>query len=336
MPSYVQDIIYMEFQDIYTVRPKVPFVLINTNGSIVNIFVGTNLALGRRSTNGDIRIVSITNQVAYENNACYFASYAINSDGTFSIRTPWSVRVGTDWGNTGYVVYNSSSITSAATSDFYLFGGNMIKGDDGSFKLSVNVPLNTGSSSDQVVVYQRPLGFIEGVYFPYQDEVPMYFKDFDIPTKEQLEEQTQKGIWATLKSIPEMIAEKFKGLFIPEEGYFDTYTEEFQSYFRDRLGLLYELPDSVIDIFQQLVDYKPAEDGYSIHIPEVKFPVLDNGNWYDKVLIPEQDYTFDFLNQGGFATLYSLYRSVLWLTFIFLLINLIIRKANKVLGGDSG
>ena len=53
-------------------------------------------------------------------------------------------------------------------------------------------------------------------------------------------------------------------------------------------------------------------------------------------LIEETKVTFDFLDEGPIATLYSMYRAALWLLFIFLLINLIIRKSDKVFGGGSG
>lgn len=147
--------------------------------------------------------------------------------------------------------------------------------------------------------------------------------------------ETSKSIWETLKSIPDMIGEKLKGLFIPEEGFFDTYVAEFQSYFRDRFGLLYELPDAVIGILQQFIAYSPAESGYKITFPEVVMPVLDNGEWYDRTIIEETDITFEFLEQGAFKTLYSMYRSVVWMIFIFALINLIIRKSERVFGGSG-
>ena len=126
-----------------------------------------------------------------------------------------------------------------------------------------------------------------------------------------------------------------KDFFLPSDGFFSTYAQSFQDFFSDRLGILYELPESVVDIFQQLVDYNPAQSGYSIHFPEVVLPVLDNGEWYDRVIIEETDITFDFLEQGAFATLYSLYRSVIWMIFIFALINLIIRKSERVFGGSG-
>lgn len=131
------------------------------------------------------------------------------------------------------------------------------------------------------------------------------------------------------------LADKIKGFFLPSEGFFDTYVSSFQEYFQDRFGLLYEIPDAVIGIFQQFIDYSPAESGYSITFPEVVMPVLEDGEWYDKVIIEETDIRFEFLEQGAFKTLYSMYRSVVWMIFIFALINLIIRESERVFGGSG-
>lgn len=186
----------------------------------------------------------------------------------------------------------------------------------------------------------------------------VYVSLFNPPTIKEMEQETQKGIWASIKELPTKIAdsikgfftslgdrisgffeklvEDIKGLFVPSEGFFDTYTEEYKDYFSERFGILYELPGAVVDIFQQLVYYHPSEEGYYIKFPEVVMPVLDEGEWSDVVLIEETDVRFDFLDEGPIATLYTMYRSALWLLFIFLLINLIIRKSEKVLGGSSG
>lgn len=147
--------------------------------------------------------------------------------------------------------------------------------------------------------------------------------------------ETSKGIWESIKSIPDMIGEKLKSLFIPSDNFFSTYVSEFQDYFNDRFGLIYEIPEAIIAILQQFISYSPAESGYSIHFPEVVMPVLDGGEWNDRVLIEESDITFDFLEQGSFKTLYTMYRSVVWMIFIFALINLIIRKSERVFGGGG-
>lgn len=147
--------------------------------------------------------------------------------------------------------------------------------------------------------------------------------------------ETSKGIWESIKSIPDMIGEKLKSLFIPSDNFFSTYVSEFQQYFSDRFGLIYEIPEAIIAILQQFISYSPAESGYSIHFPEVVMPVLDGGEWNDRVLIEESDITFDFLEQGAFKTLYTMYRSVVWMIFIFALINLIIRKSERVFGGGG-
>lgn len=143
------------------------------------------------------------------------------------------------------------------------------------------------------------------------------------------------GLGDRISNFFDNLAEKIKSFFLPSEDFFYDYVFDYQYYFAQRFGLLYEIPQAIIDILQQFIDYSPAESGYSITFPEVVMPVLDNGEWYDRVIIEETDITFEFLEQGPFKTLYSMYRSVVWMIFIFALINLIIRKSEKVIGGSG-
>lgn len=146
--------------------------------------------------------------------------------------------------------------------------------------------------------------------------------------------KTQAGIWETLKGIPEAISDKIKSLFVPDEGFFDTYTTEFQDYFSDRFGLLYELPEAGVNILQQFIDYKPVTDGYYIPVPEVVFPVtLEDGTVKDFVILEKQNYVFDFLSEGVIGTVYKFYRAFCWLVAILSLIALAVRKYNKITGG---
>lgn len=146
--------------------------------------------------------------------------------------------------------------------------------------------------------------------------------------------ETSKGIWETLKGIPEAISDKIKSLFVPDEGFFDTYTTEFQDYFSDRFGLLYELPEAGVNILQQFIDYKPVTDGYYIPVPEVVFPVtLEDGTVKDFVILEKQNYVFDFLSEGVIGTVYKFYRAFCWLVAILSLIALAVRKYNKITGG---
>lgn len=339
MPDYIQDIVYMEREDWKRTETEyiVPFVLVRVR-SVVEVFVGTNVSLGRyNNVDGTVSLFRIDyHSYLSDNSVCYMATY--NHDG--DLEKDWTELTPyyPSWTSMDRFVMQYSPTTlfnmSTGTHDYYIYGANATR---------VNISSQTISPSstdgDLKIHFRNAESGFEGMMdslFLYSDQYTLqYFEYFKPKSIEDEDRETQKGIWETLKSIPDMIAEKFKGLFIPSDNFFDLYVQEIHIFFVDRFGLLYELPDAFIDILQQLVDYKPAEEGYYIDFPEVVMPVLDGGEWSDVVLIEETQVKFEFLDEGPIATLYSMYRSALWLIFIFLLINLMIHKANKVFGGGS-
>lgn len=176
--------------------------------------------------------------------------------------------------------------------------------------------------------------------------------------------KTSNNIWETLKSVLEYIknlpsniansikgfftdlgdrisgffeklVEDIKGLFIPSDGYFDTYQAEFQTYFKERFGLLYEIPELVISLFTKILNFNPQESGYMITFPAIEIPVLhEDGVWRTERLSGPKDFTFSFiLNTEPFNLFYDIYISIIWLIYILLLINLIKNKANSVFKG---
>ncbi len=339
-PTAVQEILSMGIDKANTVDMysyQMPFVAVRVNSSNITVFVGVNCFLGVVEKTGNTRVCTLAggyypNFISY----CYSAVF----DRNLSIKTKWHQVNPTVWGDTGDVLTYSSQtfIADDYKVDLYVYGGNGARFNYESGSPSIFSIAST-SSANVACVMNNKVGFNDGRVLWGSTSgffADVYISTFNPPTIQEMEQETQKGIWESIKSIPDMIAEKFKGLFIPDEGFFDTYTQEFQDYFADRFGILYELPGAVVDIFQQLVDYQPDEEGYYIKFPEVVMPVLEDGEWSDVVLIEETEVRFDFLDEGPIATMYTMYRSALWLIFIFLLINLIIRKSEKVLGGASG
>ena len=331
---------------------KQPFVLVMTNGSVVRVVVGINLIFGSYFATQDSLIshsptgtyifcevldasASILPGVEYS--CAYEARFDIN---TLDVLVDWHSLSPIATGN------RFSRFTGSLTGldlgwDYYLYGGNGIPPGRTGYTVPINV--NQTSTYPAVVCVNDPeLGFAGTSNFLrfYEDYPYSYFSSFVPATYEEKQLETEKGIlsgikgmWESIKALPETIGEKIKSLFVPSDGYFEDYTNSFQAYFKDCFGIIYELPDTVISIIRDLSEFSPSEDGYFIHFPEVSMPVLDNGIWYDRVIIEETDITFDFLEQGAFKSLYTMYRSVVWLIFVFALINLLIRKANNIFGG---
>lgn len=335
-PNAVQDIITMGIEGAATTDVnayKMPFICIRVNSSGVTVYAGLNCFLGYANSSGNLRVCFVKPGASARipnNSYCYMATFSHS----YKVKSDWRKCEYSFWGSseTVYTYSSSTLIASSYNVDLYLYGGNAYVGNFTSVTLD-----STSANTGIIYPLDNNLGFTSGRYFSHPEEfTELYVSTFTPPTPEEYDRETQKGIFDTLKSIPDTIADKFKGLFIPAEGYFDTYIQEYQDYFSERFGLLYEIPDSIADIFQQLIEFNPAEEGYYIDFPEVVMPVLENGEWRDVVLIEDTKVTFDFLDEGPIATLYSMYRAALWLLFIFLLINLIIRKSDKVFGGGSG
>lgn len=387
MPSYIQEIANAEripsgiVETSYAGPYKLPFMAIVVDGSYCRVIAGYNLIVGTRyetsyEKENDIpyrvSVISRKSEILANNAVCYTAVYKLND---YSLYENWRVvePVSTGSNFNWYINFMYSDYR-----DFYFYGTNGIFQD----RVTEVTKLNSSDTDmfPQFVIVNNPSsGFASGTITFRPDIWTGYIGTFSPPSANALQQATSKGIWETLKEIPENIASSFsdffsallinirgfflslgdrisdfftslgdrisgffdnlankiKGFFLPSEGFFDTYVSDFQNYFKDRFGLLYELPDSVIGIMQQFIDYSPADSGYSITFPEVVMPVLDNGDWYDKVIIEETDIRFEFLEQGAFKTLYSMYRSVVWMIFIFALINLIIRKSERVFGGSG-
>lgn len=262
---------------------------------------------------------------------CYFADY--NYDG--SIRSSsWSELSMLNFPSP----YNSTRIgirvfawpfTTTASDNYYLGNWSNMKGETGSSKRFMTV---AGDGSTSTMLYCVQFSSV-----PSTNESTLYLSDkISFPTYESQELEVNKSIFSKLADIPDLIADKLKSLFIPSEGYFDAYMEELNLYFGERFGLLIEIPEAVVGVIRKLVDYEPETEVYKIDVPQINSGYVDeNGDFVEYTLIEEQEYVFDFLNEGAFAILYEFYRGFIWCLYVFLLINLIWRKADNVFGGGN-
>lgn len=340
-PDYITKYMYMPFSwnaDNYVV----PFVMVRVTQSRASVFVGYNLGLGYNEKNGAYRVCSLNPTYVSDrynlsySSVCYYATF---NPSTYEITADWRQLEAVDWGDAGAIVsYGSNIVYSYTENDYYFYGGAGIRPRAES---TVSVTYELYNSGEGCYFQANSLiGYQSGNFFYNQSSTDLkpYGQYFVPPSasaqQSQLQEEevkTSKGIWETLKSIPDMIAEKFKSLFIPEEGYFDSLTTEFKDFFSERLGVIYELPEAVITILEQLIEFEPLSDGYYIPIPEVSIPIrLEDGSIQNFRIFEAQDYRFDFLSEGAFGTLYSFYRAFCWLTCIFGLISLAIRTYTDI------
>jgi len=150
----------------------------------------------------------------------------------------------------------------------------------------------------------------------------------DIKEQNKEAEETRKGIWETLKSIPSMIGDALKSLFIPSDDFFESFINDFMGTLKDKLGFLvypFELFGDVINRFLDI----PNGDGI-IHIPQINDPI------YGHELIKEQDFNIgQVFKTGKIGELHDIYLTFIDVSIIIMLVNLAIRKFNQTIGGGG-
>lgn len=88
-------------------------------------------------------------------------------------------------------------------------------------------------------------------------------------------ENTRKGIWETIKGIPESVANAIKGLFIPDN--FD-FLNDFKDTLSNKLGFIAEVPIKLIDFIISLADFTWTEFS-SITFPKIE--IMGVSFWND-------------------------------------------------------
>lgn len=128
----------------------------------------------------------------------------------------------------------------------------------------------------------------------------------------------------------ENLIESIKGFFIPQDGFFETVKQNFESLLSEHLGFLYEAPQMVGTIFNVVKDWNPPEE------PTITLPAFDFDIGDDHIhLWDEQVYTFDFLLNQPWSTLYAFYKTFIFVLLSVAMINLAIKKYHSIIGGGE-
>lgn len=162
-------------------------------------------------------------------------------------------------------------------------------------------------------------------------EIAFYINDFTITdiTTEDLDNSLGK-FGDKIKGFFDNLVESIKGFFIPKEGFFDDVKSRFDKLLSEHLGFLYEAPSMVGSIFGVVKDWSPPEQP-TITLPAFNF---DIGN--DHIhLWDEQVYTFDFLSNQPWSTLYAFYKTFIFVLLSVAMINLAIKKYHSIVGGGG-
>ena len=190
--------------------------------------------------------------------------------------------------------------------------------------------------------------------------------NMDNTTNNKLDEAevTRKGIWETIKSIPSTIGNFFdslgtkigtffdnlatkignffkdlldgiidglKTLFIPEDGYFETWFNNFKNYFEVKLGFLATPFTIFIDFVNSYLELDSSND-IIIDIPDITVP-----NFEENKIVSATSFNWSqtLKSKESLNTLWQLYLSFIDVYLILNFINLCENKYNRIFGGDT-
>lgn len=165
----------------------------------------------------------------------------------------------------------------------------------------------------------------------YGTSFEFYLNDFTVTdiTTEDLDNSLGK-FGDRIQGFFDNLIESIKGFFIPQDGFFETVKQNFESLLSEHLGFLYEAPEMVGIIFNVVKDWNPPEQ------PTINLPAFDFDIGDDHIhLWDEQVYTFDFLSNQPWSTLYAFYKTFIFVLLSVAMINLAIKKYHSIIGGGD-
>ena len=112
-------------------------------------------------------------------------------------------------------------------------------------------------------------------------------------------------------------------MFIPSDGFFDTFFTDLKNWFSDRFGFLFYPFQLILDILNRLLNINFAEPIFNI--PDINEPFTNNK------LISATTYNLnDLLSNNVFKTIHDLYFVIVDAFIIICLVNLIKKKYAEV------
>lgn len=143
--------------------------------------------------------------------------------------------------------------------------------------------------------------------------------------------ETSKGIWATIKDLPNQFLNMLKGLFIPDDDYFSNWYTDFKEYIELKLGFLATPFTIFLDFIETYLDLSSSDD-IVISIPDVTVP-----NFEDHTIISATTFNWSELlrSKSSLNNLWQLYLDFIDVYLILNFLSLCERTYNRIFGGDT-
>lgn len=133
-----------------------------------------------------------------------------------------------------------------------------------------------------------------------------------------------------IKGFFTQLVEDIKGLFVPSDGFFDEYSDNFETWAREHFGFLFETIEIIDTTLTKLINFSPS-DSATITLPKTSFSV--HGQEYvlwDSVTLNFNDLLSDV---SALNTLHTIYFTVVYALFFYLLYRLGEKSYNDIFGG---
>ncbi len=134
-----------------------------------------------------------------------------------------------------------------------------------------------------------------------------------------------------LNALVRLLIYKIRGLFVPDPYFISDWSETYDAFLAEHLGIVYDAGTLTSDFIQKLGDLlsRHIDDDILFTLPEVKISLPDD----EFVLWEEQSINLTFLETNSFfAMFYGLYKMILWVIFIFATIKHAIRTWERIIG----
>lgn len=136
---------------------------------------------------------------------------------------------------------------------------------------------------------------------------------------------TSKGIWESIKSLPDTITDKLKGLFVPDEGFFSEYFNRLQTFFSEKLGFLVYPFDFIVTFLQKYLDI--GEGDGTLHLPD--FEIMN------VKIFNQTDFNLKNSMSSFLGEYYGIYFAFVDFIILVGLVNLALKKFNSISGGGN-
>ena len=139
------------------------------------------------------------------------------------------------------------------------------------------------------------------------------------------------GIWQAIINLPKTILDGLVGLFVPSEGFFSAYFDELLTWFEERLGILGYPITFTVDVLNRILDLdfnEPVISWDDMYVPlfEDEVPLIPAGEINFKTLVESNETILNF---------YNTYLIIVDGLLVFMIIKLIQRKHDEIVGGAS-